>query len=197
MHPNINSFVSDNFYDGKLICHKDNVKRSINFSKSKNIKTEGIFYIQADHEGDSQKSIVEADLIGDLLNQFTGKDFYNEKGEKKIISKNDILVVSPYNIQTNYLISRFNKLARIGTIDKFQGQQGSITIVSVTSSDADCLPRNLDFLFDKNRLNVSISRSQLISIIIFNPRLLDTYPRNKEQLILLNNFCKILKYRIN
>lgn len=197
MHPNINSFVSDNFYEGKLICHKDNVKRSINLSKSKKIKNEGIFYIQADHQGDSQKSTVEADLIDDLITQFTGKDFYNEKGEKRTISKNDILVVSPYNIQTNYLISRFSKLARIGTIDKFQGQQGSITIVSMTSSDPDCLPRNLDFLFDKNRLNVSISRSQLISIVIFNPRLLDTYPRNTEQLVLLNNFCKLLKYKIN
>lgn len=196
MHPNINSFVSDNFYDGKLMCHKDNAKRSINLSKSKKIKTEGIFYIQADHQGDSQKSTEEADLIDDLITQFTGKDFYNEKGEKRTISKNDVLVVSPYNIQTNYLISRFNKLARIGTIDKFQGQQGSITIVSMTSSDPDCLPRNLDFLFDKNRLNVSISRSQLISIVIFNPRLLDTYPRNKEQLILLNNFCKLLKYKL-
>ncbi len=84
----------------------------------------------------------------------------------------------------------------MGTIDKFQGQQGSITIVSMTSSDPECLPRNLDFLFDKNRLNVSISRSQLISIIIFNPKLLDVYPRSINQLILLNSFCKILNYKI-
>jgi len=197
MHPNINSFVSDNFYESKLVCHKDNAKRSINLAKGTIIPTEGIFYIEANHEGDSQKSITEADIIKDLLDQFTGRDFYSEKGEKKIISKDDILVISPYNIQTNYLTSRFNKFAKTGTIDKFQGQQGSITIVSMTSSDPDCLPKNLDFLFDKNRLNVSISRSQLISIVIFNPKLLDIYPKSTEQLILLNNFCKLLKYKVN
>ena len=66
----------------------------------------------------------------------------------------------------------------------------------MTSSDVDCLPKDLDFIFDKNRLNVALSRSQLISIVIFNPRLLDTYPTTKEQLVLLNNFCKLLKYKI-
>jgi predicted RecB family nuclease len=197
MHPNINSFVSNNFYEGKLVCHEDNAKRSINLSKGTIIPNEGLFYIEANHEGDSQKSVTEANIVKDLLDQFTGRDFYSEKGEKKLISKEDILVVSPYNIQTNFLTSKFKKLAKMGTIDKFQGQQGSITIVSMTSSDPECLPRNLDFLFDKNRLNVSISRSQLISIIIFNPKLLDVYPRSINQLILLNNFCKILKYKIN
>jgi uncharacterized protein len=196
MHPNINSFVSNNFYEGKLVCHEDNAKRSINLSKGTIIPNEGLFYIEANHEGDSQKSVTEANIVKDLLDQFTGRDFYSEKGEKKLISKEDILVVSPYNIQTNFLTSKFKKLAKMGTIDKFQGQQGSITIVSMTSSDPECLPRNLDFLFDKNRLNVSISRSQLISIIIFNPKLLDVYPRSINQLILLNNFCKIFNYKI-
>lgn len=196
LHPKINEFISNNFYDGKLICHKDNKLRSINLSGHPIIKSEGIFYIQADHEGRSQKSIEETEIVKKLVKQFLGKDLLDSKGKKKKLDINDILVVSPYNAQTNFLSENLDKGAKVGTIDKFQGQEASITIISMTSSDADCLPRDLDFIFDKNRLNVALSRSQLISIVIFNPKLLDTYPTTKEQIILLNNFCKLLKYKI-
>jgi uncharacterized protein len=197
LHSKINEFISHNFYEDKLICHKDNDLRSINLDGHKSIHSEGIFYIQADHEGCSQKSDEECDIVKNLIDQFIGRESINEKGKSHKIDVNDILIVSPYNAQTNYLASKLKKGARVGTIDKFQGQEASITITSMTSSDAECLPRNLDFIFDRNRLNVALSRSQLISIVIFNPRLLDTYPTSKEQLILLNNFCKILKYKIN
>ena len=122
---------------------------------------------------------------------------FDKEGKKRQLNIEDILVISPYNAQTNYLASKLDQGARVGTIDKFQGQEGSITIISMTSSDVECLPRNLDFALHRNRLNVALSRSQLISIVIFNPRLLDTYPTTKEQLVLLNNFCKLLKYKIN
>jgi len=197
LHSKINEFISHNFYEDKLVCHKDNDLRSINLSGHKIIHSEGIFYIQANHEGCSQKSDEECNIVKNLIDQFIGRESFNEKGKKHKIDINDILVVSPYNAQTNYLTSKLDKGARVGTIDKFQGQEASITITSMTSSDAECLPRNLDFIFDKNRLNVALSRSQLISIVIFNPRLLDTYPTTKEQLVLLNNFCKLLKYKIN
>ncbi len=197
LHPKINEFISHNFYDDKLICHKDNKLRSINLHKHQSISSEGILYVQVDHEGCSQKSIEETEIVKKLVKSFIGRELFNSKGEKKKLEINDILVVSPYNAQTNFLSNNLNKGAKVGTIDKFQGQEASITIVSMTSSDVDCLPRDLDFIFDKNRLNVALSRSQLISVIIFNPRLLDIYPTTKEQLILLNNFCKILKYKIN
>jgi predicted RecB family nuclease len=196
LHPKINEFISHNFYDGKLICHKDNKLRSIDLSGHTSTKSEGIFYIQADHEGRSQKSIEETEIVKKLVKSFLGRELFDSKGKKKKLDINDILVVSPYNAQTNFLTENLDKGAKIGTIDKFQGQEASITIVSMTSSDVDCLPKDLDFIFDKNRLNVALSRSQLISIVIFNPRLLDTYPTTKEQLVLLNNFCKLLKYKI-
>ncbi len=197
LHPKINEFISHNFYDDKLVCHKDNKLRSINLDGHPSIHSEGIFYIQADHEGNSQKSNAEAEIVQKLVKDFLGRDLFDTKGKKHQLNISDVLVISPYNAQTNYLVSKLDQGARVGTIDKFQGQQASITIISMTSSDAECLPRNLDFIFDRNRLNVALSRSQLISVVIFNPRLLDTYPTTKEQLILLNNFCKLLKYKIN
>jgi uncharacterized protein len=197
LHPKINEFISHNFYDDKLICFKDNKFRSINLEGHSLIHSEGIFYIQADHEGCSQKSIEETEVVKKLVKSFLDRELFDSKGKKKRVDINDILVVSPYNAQTNFLTENLDKGAKVGTIDKFQGQEASITIVSMTSSDADCLPRDLDFIFDKNRLNVALSRSQLISIVIFNPRLLDIYPTTKEQIILLNNFCKLIEYKVN
>jgi superfamily I DNA and/or RNA helicase len=88
-----------------------------------------------------------------------------------------------------------DKGAKVGTIDKFQGQEAPVTIISMTSSDAESLPRNKAFFFSRNRLNVAISRAQCVSIILFNPQLLETSPTTEEQMRLLNNFCKILKYK--
>ena len=88
------------------------------------------------------------------------------------------------------------KNPRVGTIDKFQGQEAPITIISMTSSDSDTLPRNKEFFFSRNRLNVAISRAQVSSIILFNPNLLDSSPRNLDQIKLMNNFFKILNFKI-
>jgi len=87
------------------------------------------------------------------------------------------------------------KNPRVGTIDKFQGQEAPITIISMTSSDSDSLPRNKEFFFSRNRLNVAISRAQVASIILFNPRLLDSSPRNLDQIKLMNNFFKFYNFK--
>ena len=109
----------------------------------------------------------------------------------------DILTISPYNIQVNYLKSILPKDSRVGTIDKFQGQEAPITIISMTSSDSDNLPRAKNFFFNRNRLNVAISRAQLMSIIIFNPLLLQTSAHTLEEIYLIENFFKLMKYKVN
>ena len=110
------------------------------------------------------------------------------------------MIISPYNTQVNLLISKLEeskiKNPRVGTIDKFQGQEAPVTIISMTSSDSDSLPRNKEFFFSRNRLNVAISRAQVASIILFNPNLLDSSPKNLDQIKLMNNFFKLLNYKI-
>ena len=86
---------------------------------------------------------------------------------------------------------------RCATIDRFQGQQAAITIISMTSSDLESLPRNKSFFFNSNRLNVAISRAQCLSIILINPKLLDSPPKTYEEFKLMNNFQKLLKFKIN
>ena len=84
----------------------------------------------------------------------------------------------------------------MGTIDKFQGQEAPVTIISMTSSDSDSLPRNKEFFFSRNRLNVAISRAQIASIILFNPNLLDSSPKNLDYIKLMNNFFKLLSHKV-
>jgi len=197
LHPKINNFTSPSFYDGKLLTHTNTKERKINFTKDCLINSGGIHYIQMDHEDNSQTSKEEFEIINKLMKQFIGAKF-NDNGKERKLEASDILIVSPYNAQVNFLLERLvYKGIRVGTIDKFQGQQAPITIISMTSSDVENLPRNKSFFFSRNRLNVSTSRSMVTSIILFNPKLLDTAPDDYEEMKMLNNYYKLLNYKCN
>ena len=128
------------------------------------------------------------------MKQLIGCKFTDyDKSDRKLTIE-DILIVSPYNAQVNFLAARLNKGARVGTIDRFQGQQAPISIISMTSSSVEDLPRNKAFFFNRNRLNVAISRAQCSSIILFNPKLLESAPTNYEEFKLINNFQKLMKF---
>ena len=106
------------------------------------------------------------------------------------------MIVSPYNVQVNFLKERLIKGIRCGTVDRYQGMQSPIVIISMTSSSVEDLPRNKKFFFNRNRLNVAISRAQCASIILINPKLLENAPADYEEFRLLNNFEKLMKFKI-
>ena len=197
LHPNINSFTSDNFYEGRLLINKENSNRAIEYKSDSIIKSEGIHTILMKHEDRSQTSIEEFEIIEKLMKQLIGCNFTDfDKSERKL-TINDILIVSPFNAQVNFLKARLQKGSLIGTVDKFQGLEAPITIISMTSSTVEDLPRNKTFFFNRNRLNVAISRAQCSSIILFNPKLLESPPMDHEEFKLINNFHKLLKFKIN
>jgi uncharacterized protein len=117
------------------------------------------------------------------------QSWVNRDGIEAAISEQDILVVSPYNMQVNLLREVLPNGARVGTVDKFQGQQAPVVIVSFATSTCDDAPRGLDFLFSRNRLNVAISRAQCLAIITANPKLLDASCRTVEQVRMVNALC--------
>ena len=144
-----------------------------------------------------QKSVDEGEIIKKLFKKIIGSTFIDESNKKAIkrqITIEDILVVAPYNVQVNYLKSILPEGSKIGTIDKFQGQEAPISIVSMTSSDPESLPRNVDFFFSRNRLNVAISRSQCLSIVIMNKELLEINCKKIEHIKLVNTFMGLEKY---
>ena len=101
----------------------------------------------------------------------------------------NILVVAPYNSQVNLLKSLLPAGARVGTIDKFQGQEAEAVLVSMATSSGEYLPRNIEFLYDKNRLNVAISRAKCLAVVVASPRLLQVKCRTAEEMELVNTLC--------
>ena len=149
------------------------------------------------HKNNVQTSIEEIEMIQKIMNEMIGLKCFDGK-DKRTLTVDDFLIISPYNTQVNKIESELiaaNIMApRVGTIDKFQGQEALITIISMTSSDSESLPRNKEFFFSKNRLNVAMSRAQVASVIMFNPDLLNNAPRNINDIKMMNNFFHLTNY---
>ena len=197
MHPNINSFISENFYENKLLTNPENKNRKIDFPKNFFLNNEGIHTILMDHEDCTQTSEQEFKKIDEIIKKLIGRKFTDADNKERPLTIEDFLIVSPYNAQVNFLLARLSEGTRCGTIDRFQGQEAPVTIISMTSSDLESLPRDKSFFFNRNRLNVAISRAQCLSVILFNPKLLESPPKTYEEFKMINNFQKLLKYRIN
>ena len=198
LNKEICKYISDSFYDSRLIPHEVTKSRSLKLGL-KNIENEGIFFIPTDHFGNSQRSDEEAEIVHDYYSKIMKKDFEDENGKGEIDIKN-IMVVAPFNVQTNNikqkLLKKYSEDTRVGTIDLFQGQEAKIVFISMTSSDAENLPRHKDFFFNRNRLNVAVSRAQNVAIILFNPNLLLASANSIHEMRLMNNFCKLLMFKI-
>jgi hypothetical protein len=145
--------------------------------------------VSVEHQDNSQKSIEEAMALDRAYRTLLGQPWINEKSEKHPITTEDILVVSPYNMQVNLLKQRLPAGARVGTVDKFQGQEGAAVLVSMASSSAEDAPRGIDFLFSRNRLNVALSRARCLSVIFCSPALLDLVCQDLERMKLVNTVC--------
>ena len=108
----------------------------------------------------------------------------------------EILIIAPYRAQEALLRNVLPKQMseQIGTVDRFQGREADIVIFSMTSSDGHHLPRDIDFLYSSNRLNVALSRARKKAIILVNRQLLTVSVNNMHQLKLVNSLCRLKHY---
>ena len=198
LNKKICAYISDSFYDSRLTPHEVTDLRKVNLGL-KDIRNEGIFYIPVNHTGCSQKSEEESKIIEEIYSKIIKTKFTDEYGNGEL-SEKDIVAISPFNVQRNLLYQNLSKTysnkVKTSTIDKIQGQEGKVVFISMTSSDAENLPRNKKFFFSKNRLNVAISRAQNVVVILFNPDLLLSPCNEIEEMKLMNNFCKLLLFKI-
>ena len=199
LNKKICNYISTSFYDSRLTSDPITETRSVNL-KLDPIKDEGLFYVPIDHNGCSQRSDEEADLVEKVFNKIVNKEYKSKNITGKISAK-DIMVVAPYNAQANNIRERLKKKfkddVRVGTIDLFQGQEAKVVLISMTTSDVESLPRHKDFFFSRNRLNVAISRAECVAIIIFNENLLLASASNIKEMKLINSFCKLLEFKTN
>ena len=102
----------------------------------------------------------------------------------------DVLIVAPFNAQVGAIKRRLPSEARVGTVDKFQGQEAPISLYSMTTSSPELAPRGMDFLYSRNRLNVATSRARCVAVVVASPDLLRVRARTPEQMRLANAFCR-------
>ena len=191
MCPDVCRFISEAVYDGRLFPEEMNAHQRLVLGAKPHpaLQPTGVVFWPMDHTGCGQKSPEEADEIERIYQSLLKQSWIDRSGKKRRITPDDILVVAPYNLQVNLLKRVLPDTARVGTVDKFQGQEAAVSLISMTTSSEADLPRHLEFLFSKNRLNVAISRARCLSVVVANPRLLDTRCRTPAEIALVNTLC--------
>ena len=191
MHPDVCKFISDAVYDGRLEAEPNNATQGLILGTGAHpaLMSTGIRYVPIEHDACSQSSREEADLILALVTSLLQQQYRDRDGQVHPMTLNDILVVAPYNMQVNLLKQMLPEGTRVGTVDKFQGQEAEAVIVSMATSSGDYLPRNIEFLYSKNRLNVAISRARCLAVFIANPALMAIRCSTPEEMALVNTLC--------
>jgi len=191
MHPAVCGFISDAVYDGRLMPEDHNVRRTLVLDAAAHplLRPAGIVHASIQHQGCSQRSEEEAQLVRELYASALQQHYTDSDGGVHAMSPDNILVVAPYNVQVNLLKRVLPPGARVGTVDKFQGQEAELVIVSMTTSGEQDLPRNIEFLYSKNRLNVAISRAKCLAIVVASPDLMAIKCQTPEQMALVNMLC--------
>lgn len=190
MHPALCDFVSTMVYEGRLCSAASCANQRIDapwFAGA------GLRYVPVDHETNAQSSEEEAAAVEEIVARLLGGAFTDRAGVKRPLELADVLVVSPYNVQVRLLKrrlgTRFGEAIRVGTVDKFQGQEAPAVIYSLAASSAEDAPRGADFLFEENRFNVAVSRGRALAVLVCSPRLLETRCSTVEQLRAVAGFC--------
>jgi predicted RecB family nuclease len=191
LHPNISRFTSELFYEGKLKSLPGLEKQVI--SGGTPFDGAGLFYVPVEHRGNQSSSDQEADVIADIFSKLLKKGkCTDEHSVTRPLTREDILVVAPYNAQVSALLEKLPGM-RIGTVDKFQGQEASIVIYSMTASSVEDASRGMSFLFSPNRFNVATSRAKSVCILVANPKLLEPDCNTIAQMRWVNALCRYLE----
>jgi uncharacterized protein len=189
MHPEVCGYISERIYQGKLkpfaSCAQQNVAGEY-----------GLRIHLMNHSDRSSVSVEEVGKIAELVNHYLGKPWTDRTDVvpgQRTIGHEDILIVAPYNLQRQAIESKLRELGadkiQVGTVDKFQGREAAIVIFSMAASSADDVPRGARFLFDRNRLNVAVSRAKCLAIIVCNEPLLDTVAKDIDQMKSISALC--------
>jgi uncharacterized protein len=196
MHPDVCQFISEAVYDGRLRAEAKNANQQLVLKSSANpaLMPTGIRFLTVEHDGCSQRSEVEAGVLRSLFESLLDQSYVDREGQSHAMAIDNILVVAPYNQQVNLLKRVLPEGARVGTVDKFQGQEAEAVLVSMTTSSGQYLPRDIEFLYSKNRLNVAVSRARCLAVVVASPRLLDVDCKTPEQMALVNTLCWIQDY---
>ncbi|MEO9229934.1 MAG: TM0106 family RecB-like putative nuclease [Devosia sp.] len=192
MHPRVCGFISTAVYDGRL--GSDEAAGGQTLVSAQGLDLVGAGMRAVAHLGRSQVSPEEIEAIAAHVGTLVGATYRDRDGRDRIVGHADILVVAPYNAQVNALRAVLPQSIRVGTVDRFQGQEAPVCLVSMTTSSGEELPRDIAFLFSLNRINVAVSRAQASAVVFASPLLLETPCRTVEEMALVNALCMLREH---
>ena len=191
LHPKICSFTSEIFYEGKLHPHQVTKNRVLEGHPF--LTGAGLWFVPVSHQGNRNACREEVAVVAELVEGILRPEvtWFYSLGNSRPLTIEDILIVAPYNAQVSDLLGRLPPGARVGTVDKFQGQDAPVVIYSLTTSSPEDAPRGMEFLYSLNRLNVATSRGMTNVIVIGSPRLFEPECRTPRQIQLANALCRL------
>ncbi len=190
LSPEITKFTSEQYYEGRLTSEPglDNQK----IAGRATWAGSGLRFVEVDHEGRENYSPEEVEAVYRLVDELTSGAYVweNKSKEAAPLTLADILIVAPFNVQVQALTDRLPSGARVGTVDKFQGQEAPIVVYSMTSSSIDVAPRGSKFLFSRHRMNVATSRAKCLAIVVASSKLLAPPCKSPDSMRLANGLCR-------
>ncbi|HEV8545157.1 MAG TPA: TM0106 family RecB-like putative nuclease [Candidatus Limnocylindrales bacterium] len=194
LHPDICDFISEAFYEGRLQPHPETARQGV--GPGGFVEGTGIRFVPVAHDGNQARSREEADLVAEAIRGLVGRRWTDQRGVTRDLGIDDVLVVAPYNAQVAEIVRRVGTefgRPRVGTVDKFQGQEAPVAIYSMATSTPEDAPRQMEFLYSGNRLNVAISRAQGVAILVCSPALLRVRCHTPAQMRLANALCRYVE----
>jgi len=197
MHPELCSFVSRAFYGGKLKpldgLESQAIRPAYGSAPNWLIRPSGLIFIPVAHSGNTRASEEEVAKVESVVEDLQRCVYVDEQGEESAIGLKDILIVAPYNLQVAKIRDRLGPEAEIGSVDRFQGREAPVVILSMCSSSREESPRGMEFLCSPDRLNVALSRARALAVVIGSPDLLTGSFSSVREMELANLFAWIME----
>ena len=162
----------------------------------------GVVSYPVEHSGCSVRSVQEAQAVVDCVRELLGREWVPATdAEPRPLAAEDCIVVAAYNAQVDCvrealiaagLADSSGAGVRVGTVDKFQGQEAAVVLVSLASSRVDS-GRGAGFVLSPNRLNVAVSRGQWRAVLVHSPWVARSVPQDVEEVLALSGFAGLVE----
>jgi predicted RecB family nuclease len=207
LHPDVCAFTSEVFYESKLTPEAGRERQSMRGVPPESrpgvppLRRAGIRWLPVEHAANAVDSPEEAAeitrLLGELFDPATDARWTNVDGVEAPLLLDDVVVVAPYNAHVDRIAAALRAAGlggvRVGTVDKFQGQQAPLSIYAMGSSSPEDAPRGMEFLYSLNRLNVATSRARCIAAVVASPALVRVACQTPRQMRLANALCRLVE----
>jgi uncharacterized protein len=193
MHPDLCARVSDLSYDGRLLSQSDRTA-----ARALDGLSPGVHTVTVEHFGNATCSVEESDEVVRRVQAVLGTEWRDDaEVAPRPLEEKDVLVVAPYNAQVAMIRSGLSDVGLtrvdVGTVDKFQGREAPVVLMSMTASAIEDVPRGMSFLLSRNRLNVALSRGQWCAIVVRSRALTDHLPSTPDELVDLGAFLRLTR----